>query len=326
LDNQIEKIKVSVIIPVFNRENTIAKCINSILNQSYLPNEIIVVDDGSVDNTVEEVKKLNSPLLKIINNKVNKGAQHVRNQGIKSAKYDWIAFLDSDDTWTINKLEKQIRVIEQNNCNPFLVVNTKCKRIYEDNKKAEIWELPAMHGPSIEVHKKLLVNPGPMLQGMLTSKVALEKIGYLDETIISFQEWDTSIRLSKICEFHWIDEPLFNYFIPVKETSFKNKEIWIKGYLSIIQKNKNEIIKIYESPKHKKLIYNSLKDVGNWEEWDLLEQLIREYRYEIHKFQKLKLIYYKLSKSKPNSYDNLRLLINKPIIGLKHIIKEKLNL
>ena len=326
MDIQIVKIKISVIVPVFNRENTIAKCINSILNQTYLPKEIIVVDDGSVDNTIEEIKKLKCPFLKIIKNKVNKGAQHARNIGIKAAKHEWVAFLDSDDTWEVNKLKDQIQVLRQYNYNPLIVINSKCRRIYEGHKKDDVWELPIFHGSSNEVYEKLLVKPGPMFQGMLTSKVALGKIGFLDESIISFQEWDTSIRLSKICDYHWIDEPLFNYYIPVKETSFKKKNVWIKGYLSIIQKNKKEIINFYGESEYIKLIYDSLKDVGNWEEWDLLEQLITEHREEINKFQKLKLIYYKLSKTKPNSFDNLRLLVNTPIIGLKHIIKEKLNL
>ena len=66
------------------------------------------------------------------------------------------------------------------------------------HKKDDVWELPIFHGSSNEVYEKLLVKPGPMFQGMLTSKVALGKNGFLDESIISFQEWDTSIRLSKI--------------------------------------------------------------------------------------------------------------------------------
>ena len=327
MESKINKtIDISVIIPVYNREKTIVNCVNSILNQTYLPKEIIVVDDGSVDNTIEEIKKLNCPFLKIIKNKVNKGAQNSRNQGIRSAKYNWIAFLDSDDTWIKNKLEKQIEIIKKNGSKPYIVIHSNCYRYYEKNNSKEIWKLNSYSRNKKSIYKSLLINPGPMFQGMLTSKIALEKIGYLDEKIISYQEWDTSIQLSKICEFYFLNEPLFIYTIPIKETSFRNKETWIVGYLSIIQKNKNDIIKFYGESMYIKLIYDSLKDVGNSEEWVLLEQLIAEYRDEIHKFQKLKLIYYKLSKSKPNSYDNLRLLFNNPINRLKHIIKEKLNL
>ena len=97
MGNKINKsIDISVIIPVFNRENTIQNCINSVLNQTFLPLEIIIINDGSNDKTVSKVKELNNSLIKIIHNEDNRGAQHARNQGIKSAKCKWITFLDSD--------------------------------------------------------------------------------------------------------------------------------------------------------------------------------------------------------------------------------------
>ena len=229
LGNKINKsIDISVIIPVFNRENTIQNCINSVLNQTFLPLEIIIINDGSNDKTVSKVKELNNSLIKIIHNEDNRGAQHARNQGIKSAKCKWITFLDSDDLWDPLKLEKQVDIIKANNHDPLLVINSKCKRRFESTNKTEIWELPVIKGSPEKIYKELLVNPGPMFQGMLTSKYALEKIDYLDESIVSYQEWDTSIRLSKICSFIWINETLFIYNIPSRETTFRKKDIWIK--------------------------------------------------------------------------------------------------
>ena len=327
MDNKINKsIDISVIIPVFNRENTIQNCINSVLNQTFLPFEIIIVNDGSNDKTVSKVKELNNSLIKIIHNEDNRGAQHARNQGIKSAKYKWITFLDSDDLWDPLKLEKQVDIIKANNHDPLLVINSKCKRRFESTNKTEIWELPVIKGSPEKIYKELLVNPGPMFQGMLTSKYALEKIDYLDESIVSYQEWDTSIRLSKICSFIWINKPLFIYNIPSRETTFRKKDIWIKGYLSIITKNKLEIVNYHGKNKFQKLIYESLKMVGNWNEWELLASIHNNLKNELSRFQNIKILFYKFTRTKPDKLYTLKLIIKKPIIGLKHIVKEKLDL
>ena len=108
-----ENIKISVIIPTFNKVDYIARCLKSIIKQSYKVNEIIIVDDCSTDNTVKVLKQFNYASLKIIQNPINLGAQKSRNIGIKSAVNEWIAFLDSDDTWLPKKIEKQVQLIEK---------------------------------------------------------------------------------------------------------------------------------------------------------------------------------------------------------------------
>ena len=111
MERKINKtIDISVIIPVYNREKTIVNCVNSILNQTYLPKEIIIVDDGSTDNTIVTIESIKKSIIKVIALNKNKGAQYARNIGIKNSKSKWITFLDSDDTWIKNKLEKQIEI------------------------------------------------------------------------------------------------------------------------------------------------------------------------------------------------------------------------
>ena len=232
MESKINKtIDISVIIPVYNREKTIVNCVNSILNQTYLPKEIIIVDDGSTDNTIISIEGIENSIINLIALNKNKGAQHARNIGVKNSKSEWIAFLDSDDTWINNKLERQIEIIEANGRKPFIVINSNCYRHHEKSNLKEIWKLNSNIGNTTSFYNDLLINPGPMFQGMLTSKIALEKIGYLDDSIVSYQEWDTSISLAKFCDYHWIEIPLFTYFIPKKETSFRKKDIWIPGYL-----------------------------------------------------------------------------------------------
>src|SRR4051812_3407097 len=101
---------ISVVIPAYNSMDHIAEAIRSALNQTYVPLEVIVVDDGSTDGTGAFVQRefADCPKVKYLLRK-NGGPSAARNTGIAAAVGDWIAFLDSDDTWILNKLELQVR-------------------------------------------------------------------------------------------------------------------------------------------------------------------------------------------------------------------------
>jgi len=90
----------SVVIPLYNKERSVKNTIESVLNQTFQDFEVIVVNDGSTDNSLEVVKSFNDERIRIINQK-NSGVSSARNRGIKEAKYEWIAFLDADDLWEI---------------------------------------------------------------------------------------------------------------------------------------------------------------------------------------------------------------------------------
>ena len=107
----VENTKISVIIPTYNRENLIGKSINSVLNQTYQNFEIIVIDDGSKDNTSKVIKQFHDSRIKYIKLTQNKGGSNARNIGIKKAKGKYISFLDSDDLLYPKKLEKQLQNI-----------------------------------------------------------------------------------------------------------------------------------------------------------------------------------------------------------------------
>ena len=104
-------IKISVIIPTYNRETLIVDSINSVLNQTYKNIEVIIVDDGSVDNTQQEIDKIKDNRIKYIKLEKNYGAPNARNIGIKNAVGQLISFQDSDDILYPNKLEKQFHNI-----------------------------------------------------------------------------------------------------------------------------------------------------------------------------------------------------------------------
>lgn len=114
----MHSVKISVVIPTYNREKTIRYCLDSVLNQTYSPIEIIVVDDCSTDMTVPVIKSYSDIRIRCIVLDKNSGAQAARNRGIKEAKGEWIAFQDSDDEWSSqNKLEYEIKILNNNkNC------------------------------------------------------------------------------------------------------------------------------------------------------------------------------------------------------------------
>lgn len=105
---------VSIIMPSYNTAKYISDSINSIIKQTYSNWELIVVDDCSTDDSVEIIKSFNDNRIKLLLNEKNSGAAISRNKALKEAKGKWIAFLDSDDIWVENKLEKQIKFMEEN--------------------------------------------------------------------------------------------------------------------------------------------------------------------------------------------------------------------
>jgi glycosyltransferase involved in cell wall biosynthesis len=113
------KPKISVIVPTYNRSELLPRAINSILNQTFKDFELIIVDDGSTDNTKKIIEKYseNDSRIKYIYQENSGGPPRPKNTGIKIAKGNYIAFLDSDDEWLPSKLEEQIKKYIENDKN-----------------------------------------------------------------------------------------------------------------------------------------------------------------------------------------------------------------
>jgi len=104
---------VSIIMPSYNTADYISDSIKSIQEQTYPNWELIIVDDCSTDNSMEVIRSFNEPRIKLLKNEKNSGAAVSRNYALREAKGKWIAFLDSDDTWVPEKLEKQIKFMKE---------------------------------------------------------------------------------------------------------------------------------------------------------------------------------------------------------------------
>ena len=167
---------VSIITPLYNSEKYIAETIEFVLAQTYSNWEMIIVDDCSKDNGVEIVEKYREKdkRIKLYQNEINKGVSYTRNRAIDIAQGKYIAFLDSDDLWKKEKLEKQINFMEQNN---IVLSYTAYEKINEDgSKRGEI------RVPEKLDYKELLKN---CLIGFLTAI-------YRKEELKNFNHWLTS--------------------------------------------------------------------------------------------------------------------------------------
>jgi len=228
---------VSVVIPAYNRADKIEASIKSVQAQTYTNWEIIVSDDGSKDNTKEVVARLiaQDNKIRFTSRENNAGAQVARNAGIKVAKEEWIAFLDSDDQWLPDSLQRRMAIALTDNVP---VVHSNAFILHPGREK-ELYRVPALSG---WVHKKVLLGEGPMFPCLLVKKSALEQIGLLDETIPSYQEWDTAIRLAKLFPFGFEKEPTFVYDYRTQNAISRDALRAGRGYERIIRKHVWDVV------------------------------------------------------------------------------------
>lgn len=244
-------IRLSVVIPCYNREKTIKRCIESVLHQTKLPDEIIIVDDGSSDKTVEIVKEFACSKMKILQQN-HRGAQAARNLGVLNATGDYIAFLDSDDEWKENTVELFFTCVTNGNEGKVIYGNYIIR--YERKRKNEIVRVIDANG---WVDKILLKTSIALFGCTFAPRKDLLEMGLLDEKVQAYQEWDTAIRLSRKCEFKHVKYPFLIYYKHEDDCISKNHKASIKGYNYIIKKNRKEIVKYWGYPILKEH-YNSI--------------------------------------------------------------------
>jgi glycosyltransferase involved in cell wall biosynthesis len=210
---------VSVVIGAYNHGKYLETCVNSVLNQSYRNFEIIVVDDGSTDDTRAVADKFNDKITYIYQANCGRGSS--RNAGIRQAKHDWIAFLDADDLWMRDKLLKQIAAVEEHPQIDILATNANWfddSGIIKENYFATMRLLPkeptenfgSLHIFRNKIFPLFIRENFINLSSMLIRKKCFEEQGYLDETLPRCQDRDLWIRLSRHYNFAYLDEILTN--------------------------------------------------------------------------------------------------------------------
>lgn len=203
---------VSVVIPVYNRQSTIKRAIDSVLQQTYSNLELIIVDDGSTDDTVRIVKDCHDERIKLISQRERGGANKARNIGIANSKGEYIAFQDSDDEWLPNKLRSQIDLMEREKlqaCYCAYNLIEKERGIipippdYRDTDKYQdhLKEILRCHNvigtPTLVIKRELLRQLGTQ---------------YFDENIFRLQDYDFVIRIIKVAGIGYVNRTLVNVY------------------------------------------------------------------------------------------------------------------
>ena len=239
--------KISVIIPSYNRDHLILKAVESVSSQTYSNLEIIVVDDGSTDNTSDVISEIDDPRLIYIKHNQNRGLSAARNTGILAASGDIFAFLDTDDLWIRHKLNEHVRIF--NSSSNISVVYSGSYR-YKNNEKIYIPPkcVPSKHG---KIFNQLLFGNFIPAISVTAKRECFDKVGLFDPALISFEDWDMWIRLAKNYLFYYIPSPLnIIYFTHDSLTANQNnflvaEKIILKKHYDSFSKQKKALAKRY---------------------------------------------------------------------------------
>ncbi len=270
---------VSIIVPTYNRAHLLGRAINSVLCQTFKDWELIIIDDNSNDNTIDIINNFLNKGQKIIYIKLDKnsgGASLPRNVGINIAKGDYIAFLDSDDEWLPEKLEKQVNLflkLEKDvgivYTGAFFIDQNKNIRIKRAIDKGFIYE------------KELSYNPVGSPSRVMVRSECFKNCGLFDDSLLCAEDWDMWIRISKNYKVEYIDIPLVNYIessdsisINFNKLIIGYKKLWEKH--NIFKSDRYIISNNYARLGHRLCFYG---DMGNGR--NFLLKSIKEYPYKI---------------------------------------------
>lgn len=201
---------VSVIMPSWNTADYIAESIESVINQTYQNWELIIVDDCSTDTTDEIVNHFKDDRIRYFKNSINSGAAITRNKALQHSRGEWIAFLDSDDLWHPEKLEKQIHFMEKNG---YSFSYHNFEKIDEDSQYLGV----TVTGPSL-VTKKMMYHYG--YPGCLTFMYNAKVMGLVQiDDIKKNNDYAILLKLCKKVDCNLLDENLAYYRIRKKSIS-----------------------------------------------------------------------------------------------------------
>jgi glycosyltransferase involved in cell wall biosynthesis len=192
---------VSVVIPTYNRAGVVSRALTSLGSQTRPPDEVIVIDDGSNDDT-ERLIRHEFPAVRYLRQE-NRGVAAARNRGIREARGEWLAFLDSDDEWLPQKLERQLEALRQQP--QFLLCHTN-----------EIW---IRRGRRVNPMKKHAKSGGHIFQkclplcvispsAVILHRGVLERVGLFDESLPACEDYDLWLRVTSLYPVLYLEDPL----------------------------------------------------------------------------------------------------------------------
>ncbi|MDM1344684.1 glycosyltransferase family 2 protein [Acinetobacter pseudolwoffii] len=183
----------SVVVPLYNKELSIRNTIQSVLNQSYQNFEIIVVNDGSTDNSLKTISEIQDSRIRVVNQE-NQGVSAARNSGIKESKYEWVAFLDGDDLWERDHLEEIIKMIDIFPNEKVYVTSFEYsdkRKMFKHKRNSSIFKIENYF---LEAIKESLI----WTSIVVVHKSCFEKVGFFNKQLNRGEDLDLWSRLARV--------------------------------------------------------------------------------------------------------------------------------
>lgn len=232
---------VSVVIPAYNRASSIRVAIESVLTQSWRDFELLVVDDGSTDDTLAEAAKVTDPRVRLIENPRNMGAAGARNTGVAEARGTWIAFQDSDDEWLPAKLEKQMARLLAPGAD---YLGAYCGLLtlgWLDDRPDDRLRLRYVPDPSIrkvdgDILVSLLESNLISTQTLVVRRDVILELDRFDEATTPIEDWDFVLRLARRGPIAFVDEPLVHQRFSANSIT-RNTARQLQSRIRLVEKN-----------------------------------------------------------------------------------------
>ncbi len=223
--------EISVIIPAYNAARYISESIQTVLNQAYKNLEIIVVDDGSTDQTGEIAGRFCPPVRYVRQN--NQGNAAARNRGISEARFEWLAFLDADDLWSPEKLQLQWEHVQTQ---PDRRISLTLARTFYESGDPPI-DMPGF--PPAELWNRLVYGQpfGCSHSGLLIHQSCFETVGNFDANLKQSVDWDLFIRLAARYELPVLPQ-ILTYHREHQSNITQSSEVRLEMYLACLIKHR----------------------------------------------------------------------------------------
>lgn len=199
--------KVSIIIPTYNRADVLTASVQSVLQQTYADFELLIIDDGSSDNTDIVVESLGDERIRYVKMPENKGVAAARNEGLRQAKHDYIAFQDSDDYWMPDKLEKQMEFLTQRPEAGLLYCPYVCQKADGSTILVPGGNIPLSEKQG-HIYPYMLQRNTIGTPGVLMRRKCLENAGLFNESLTCLEDWEFFLRIARAYEIAFQEEPM----------------------------------------------------------------------------------------------------------------------
>ncbi len=191
---------VSIILPVYNRAQTLARCVESVRAQTFADWELVAVDDGSSDASAAALEAFADPRIRVLRHERNRGPGAARNTALRAARGEFVALIDSDDEWLPRKLEMQMAMLQAGECDL-----CGCEYWLIDGGRETLVALPDPASWAESLHTQCRLGNGTTL---VVRQRVVQETGPLDEQLRTYEDWDWILRMTRRHRYQVARQPL----------------------------------------------------------------------------------------------------------------------